>query len=62
MAETYGSPTTPMTRARCSEEKFLRVSEPTLGHAREPKQPGIRLNQVDQTDDVRELTASLVVG
>ena len=60
MAETYGSPATPMTRAML-REKFLRVSEPTLGRAR-AEAAWVRLNQVDQTDDVRELTASLVVG
>ena len=57
MAETYGSPTTPMTPAML-REKFLRVTEPTLG-PRRAEAAWERLNEIDEVDDVRELTAVL---
>ena len=57
MAETYGSPTTPMT-PEMLEEKFLRVSEPTLGRRR-TQAAWSRLIRVDECDDIRELTPVL---
>ena len=60
MAETYGSPATPMTPAML-REKFLRVSEPTLGRPR-TEAAWDQLNQVDEVDDIRDLTRCLVVS
>ena len=60
MADTYGSPTTPMSAAML-EEKFLRVSEPTLGH-RQAGAAWERLNDIDRIDDVRELVPVLRAG
>ncbi len=57
MAETYGSPTTPMT-SMMLEEKFLRVSEPTLGRRR-AQSAWSQLSRVDECGDVRELTPVL---
>ena len=57
MAETHGSPTTPMAPAML-EEKFLRVSEPTLGRSQARAAWG-RLNGIDQIEDVRELVSVL---
>ena len=56
MAETYGSPI-PMTPAML-EDKFVRVSEPTLGR-RGAGNAWERLNEIDEVQDVRELVGVL---
>ena len=58
MAETYGSPVTPMTPAML-EEKFLRVAEPTLGRRRS-RTAWDRLNEIEHIEDIRELIPVLL--
>ena len=60
MAETYGSPTTPMTPAML-EQKLFRVSEPALGRASAEAAWG-GLNEIEEVLDVRELVGVLRPG
>ena len=57
MAETYGSPTTPMTPVML-QQKFVRVSESTLG-PRRAEAAWERLTEIEEVDDVRLLVGVL---